>query len=114
MGLEGAYLDGIYFCPHHPDKGFEGEVAELKIVCDCRKPKTGMLKQAEAEFHADLSHSWFIGDTTMDVATGANAGMQTVLLRSGAPNKGDFEAVPTLEADDLLDAVKQILSKSRA
>ena len=110
LGKEGAYLDGLYFCPHHPDKGFEGEVPELKIVCECRKPKTGMLKQAEAEYHADLAHSWFIGDTTMDVMTGANAGMQTVLLRSGAPNKGDFDAVPTLEADDLLDAVKQILA----
>ncbi len=112
LGNEGAYLDGLYFCPHHPDKGFEGEVPELKIVCECRKPKTGMLKQAEAAFHADLAHSWFIGDTRMDVQTGFNAGMQTVLLRTGAPKKGDFEAAPTFEAEDLLDAVKQILSRA--
>lgn len=74
LGREGAYLDGLYFCPHHPDKGFEGEVPELKFDCDCRKPKIGMLKRAEADFNADLSNSWFIGDTAMDVQTGKMLG----------------------------------------
>ena len=62
LGQEGAYLDGIYFCPHHPDKGFEGEVAELKIDCDCRKPKPGMLLRAAQDFNIDLTQSWMVGD----------------------------------------------------
>lgn len=110
LGREGAYLDGLYFCPHHPDKGFEGEVPELKFDCDCRKPKIGMLKKAEADFNADLSTSWFIGDTTMDVQTGKNAGMHTIMLRSGDPKKEKFDVTPDVIAADLLDAVKMILS----
>lgn len=50
LGLEGAYLDGIYVCPHHPDQGFAGERPELKIVCECRKPKPGLLLQAAQRF----------------------------------------------------------------
>ncbi len=111
LGKEGAYLDGLYFCPHHPDKGFEGEVPELKFDCDCRKPKIGMLKKAEADFNADLSYSWFIGDTTMDVQTGKNAGMHTIMLRSGDPKKEKFNVTPDAMADDLLEAVRMILAK---
>ena len=111
LGKEGAYIDGLYFCPHHPDKGFEGEVPELKFDCDCRKPKIGMLKMAEAEFNADLANSWFVGDTTMDVQTGINAGMHTVLLQGGDPNKGKYAVTPEMRADNLFDAVKRILSR---
>lgn len=114
LGKEGAYLDGLYFCPHHPDKGFEGEVPELKFDCDCRKPKIGMLKKAEADFNADLSYSWFIGDTTMDVQTGKNTGMHTIMLWSGDPKKEKFNVTPDAMADDLLDAVKMILSGKEA
>ena len=60
LGLEGAYIDGLYFCPHHPHKGYEGEVPELKIDCDCRKPKPGMLLRAAEDFNIDLSKSWMI------------------------------------------------------
>lgn len=109
LGREGAYLDGLYFCPHHPDKGFEGEVPELKFDCDCRKPKTGMLEKAEADFNADLTNSWFIGDTTMDVQTGKNAGLHTIMLQSGDPKKDKFDVTPDAVADDLLEAVKMIL-----
>lgn len=111
LGKEGAYLDGLYFCSHHPDKGFEGEVPELKFDCDCRKPKIGMLKKAEADFNADLSYSWFIGDTTMDVQTGKNAGMHTIMLRSGDPKKEKFNVTPDAMADDLLEAVRMILAR---
>ena len=114
LGKEGAYIDGLYFCPHHPDKGFEGEVSALKFDCDCRKPKTGMLKKAETDFNADLANSWFIGDTTMDVQTGINAGMHTVMLRSGDPKKERYDVTPELVADDLLDAVTMILSGENA
>lgn len=114
LGKEGAYIDGLYFCPHHPDKGFDGEVSALKFDCDCRKPKTGMLKKAETDFNADLANSWFIGDTTMDVQTGINAGMHTVMLRSGDPKKERYDVTPELVADDLLDAVTMILSGENA
>lgn len=110
LGREGAYLDGLYFCPHHPNKGFEGEVPELKIDCNCRKPKTGMLQKAKLDYNMDLENSWLIGDTTMDVQTGINAGMHTIMLRSGDPKKERFDVSPDLIANDLLDAVKRILS----
>lgn len=114
LGREGAYLDGLYFCPHHPDKGYEGEVPELKVDCDCRKPKIGMLRKAEADFNADLAGSWFIGDTTVDVQTGVNAGTRTVMLRSGDPRKEKFDVTPDAPADSLLDAVEMILSGGTA
>jgi D,D-heptose 1,7-bisphosphate phosphatase len=63
LGIEHAFLDRIYFCPHHPEKGFPGERPELKIDCDCRKPKTGMIQRAVADLNIDLSESWLIGDT---------------------------------------------------
>ncbi len=80
LGEEGAYLDGIYFCPHHPDKGFEGEVPELKIKCDCRKPNIGLVKQAAEDLNIDISGSWFVGDSETDVKTGRNAGCKTALI----------------------------------
>lgn len=113
LGQAGAYLDGLYFCPHHPDKGFEGEVPALKFDCDCRKPKIGMLRMAEAEFNADLANSWFVGDTTMDVQTGINAGMHTVMLQGGDPNKGKYTTTPDMRADNLLDAINRILSREK-
>ncbi|MBQ8439947.1 MAG: HAD-IIIA family hydrolase, partial [Clostridia bacterium] len=80
LGREGAYLDAVYFCPHHPHKGYEGEVPELKIECECRKPKPGMILQAARDFHIDLSASWMVGDSDRDVLAGKNAGCKTVLL----------------------------------
>ena len=80
LGLEGAYIDGLYFCPHHPDKGFEGEIPELKIECTCRKPKPGMLLEAAKEFHIDLGESWMVGDTQADIGAGKAAGCKTVLV----------------------------------
>lgn len=84
LGEEGAYLDGIYFCPHHPDKGFEGEILELKVNCSCRKPNIGLLKQAAEDFNIDISNSWFVGDSLIDVQTGKNAGCKTVFLGDGS------------------------------
>lgn len=83
LGKEGAYLDGVYYCPHHPDKGFAGEVEELKIVCECRKPKAGLLLQAAKDFNIDLSQSWMIGDSENDVLAGKNAGCKTAFLGNG-------------------------------
>lgn len=77
LGQDGAYLDGIYYCPHHPHKGYEGEIVELKIDCDCRKPKPGMLIQASTDFNIDLSQSWMVGDSDNDILAGENAGCKT-------------------------------------
>ena len=80
LGLEGAYLDGIYFCPHHPDSGFEGEIPELKIDCDCRKPKPGLILKAAEDFNIDLSKSWMIGDRDNDVLAGEAAGCKGIKM----------------------------------
>ena len=83
LGREGAYLDRILYCPHHPDRGFAGEVAALKIPCQCRKPAIGMIETAQAEWNIDLTQSWFIGDTTVDVQTAHNASVRSILLETG-------------------------------
>ncbi len=80
LGHEGAFIDRIYFCPHHPHKGFDGEVSELKIECNCRKPKPGMLLQAANDFNIDLSKSWMIGDGNNDIKAGKTAGCLTALI----------------------------------
>ena len=83
LGGEGAYLDAIYYCPHHPHKGYEGEIPELKIDCDCRKPKPGMLLRAADKFNIDLSNSWMVGDGENDVLAGKAAGCRTALIGRG-------------------------------
>lgn len=102
LGKEGAYLDGVYYCPHHPDKGFAGEVEELKIVCECRKPKAGLLLQAAKDFNIDLSQSWMIGDSENDVLAGKNAGCKTALI-------GETDYGQNLQVLSLLDFVKEVL-----
>lgn len=102
LGREGAYLDGIYYCPHHPHSGYEGEVRELKIDCDCRKPKPGMLYAAAEAFHIDLKQSWMIGDAERDIAAGKRAGCKTVLI-----GKEDFGQDASV--DSLPEAVWMIL-----
>ena len=83
LGKEGAYLDAIYFCPHHPHKGYEGERPELKIDCGCRKPKPGMLLKAARDFNIDLQQSWMIGDSESDVNAGQCTGCRTALIGEG-------------------------------
>lgn len=84
LGREGAYVDAIYFCPHHPHKGYEGERPEYKIDCECRKPKAGMLYRAAEEYNIDLSASWVIGDGENDVLCGKNGGCRTAIIGSDA------------------------------
>ena len=101
LGLEGAYLDGIYFCPHHPHKGYEGEVVELKIECDCRKPKPGMLLKAAEDFNINLRQSYMIGDGENDIKAGIAAGCKTVLIGEG--NFGqDYTIASPIDIIDLL------------
>ena len=83
LGYKGAYVDGIYYCPHHPHKGYEGERPELKYDCDCRKPTPGMLIKAAKDFNIDLTQSWMIGDGDNDIKAGNAAGCKTVLIGEG-------------------------------
>lgn len=80
LGQDGAYLDAVYYCPHHPHKGYEGEIKEYKIECDCRKPKPGMLLQAAEKYNIELSSSWMVGDSEQDVEAGLAAGCKTAYL----------------------------------
>jgi histidinol-phosphate phosphatase family protein len=112
LGIGGAYLNDIYFCPHHPDRGYAGENLEFKIDCDCRKPKTGMLSKAVKEYNVDIESSWVIGDRTTDIQTGKNAGMKTILVRTGkAGEDGKFEVNPDYIFDNIEGAVDFILGK---
>lgn len=110
LGREGVYLDDILFCPHHPDKGYPEENPAYKIPCECRKPKIGMLKTAAEKYHIDLKESWMIGDTTIDVQTGINAGMRTALVLTGESGKDKkYDVKPDLICKNLLEAVEKIL-----
>lgn len=80
LGADGAYVDAIYYCPHHPHKGYAGEIPELKIDCNCRKPKAGMLFQAAKDFNIDLSASWMVGDGENDLLCGRNGGCKTAII----------------------------------
>ena len=80
LGWQGAYVDDIFVCPHHPDKGFRGECPEYKIICDCRKPKPGLLLQAAESYNIDLSESWMVGDSPQDMEAGRAAGCKTVQI----------------------------------
>lgn len=90
LGNDGAYVDAIYLCPHHPHKGYEGEIPELKIDCECRKPKPGMLLQAAADFNIDLTQSWMVGDSDADVEAGVAAGCHAVKLGKNYATLMDF------------------------
>jgi histidinol-phosphate phosphatase family protein len=83
LGLEGAYLDEIYVCPHHPEKGHKGERLEYKILCNCRKPATGLIDAAIQKLDIDRRSSWMIGDSTVDVLAGRRAGLKTIMLGTG-------------------------------
>jgi D,D-heptose 1,7-bisphosphate phosphatase len=105
LSREGAFLDGIYYCPHHPDKGFAGERAELKMECDCRKPGDGMLRRAARELNLDLTQSWLIGDRTGDIQAAHTCGIRSILLRTGMGGSDEhYDAAPDYTFDDLLAA----------
>ena len=106
LGKSGAYLDDIYFCPHHPDKGYEGEIPELKIVCDCRKPKPGMLLKAAQDYHIDLEKSWMIGDRETDIKAGRAAGCRTVFI-----GENTKEVTADIYAKNLNNATDFILTR---
>ncbi|HTX73201.1 MAG TPA: HAD family hydrolase, partial [Rectinemataceae bacterium] len=113
LGAEGAYLDDIRFCPHHPDSGYPGENPAYKIKCACRKPGTGMIEELAAAYNVDLSRSWMVGDTSMDIQTAVNAGMRSILVASGMrESPAKYAARPELHCADLAEAVDRLLGQA--
>lgn len=106
LGNSGAKLDAIFFCPHHPDKGFEGENLAYKKECACRKPKTGMIESAVEQFNIDVAQSYFIGDTWRDIECGTTAKVKTILV---GDSNDEIKVTPTSRAKNLLEAVQQII-----
>ncbi len=102
---EGTKLDAIYYCCHGPDEG-----------CECRKPGVQLLEQAKKRFSLDMDASYFVGDTTTDVATALKAGCRAVLVRTGKGGKdGKYsDAEPDFVADDLSEAAAWIIEEAEA
>ena len=107
LGRQGAYLDDIFVCPHHPDRGFAGERPEYKLDCDCRKPKPGLLLQAAEKYNIDLAQSWMVGDSERDIKAGLAAGCRVAAVGDaeieGAPHfpdLADFAAAVFPENED--------------
>jgi len=110
LGGAGAYVHDIEICPHHAERGFPGERPELKIDCDCRKPKPGMLLRAAERFNIDLSRSWMIGDRSVDIEAGQRAGTKTIGVRTGyGLGDGKSGAAPDVVCDDLASAIERVL-----
>jgi D,D-heptose 1,7-bisphosphate phosphatase len=105
-----AYLDDLYYCPHHPDSGYEGEIKELKIKCTCRKPSPGMLLAAAEKYNIDLSQSWIIGDRNSDIEAGKAAGCITVGVLTGNGLK-NLKTMPYFIFGNLPEAIEYILTK---
>ena len=101
----GVDLDGIYYCPHHAEKG----IAEFKVDCDCRKPKPGMLLSAIEELNIDITNSILVGDKVSDLQAGIAAGIETnYLVRTGKQITVEGEALATAVFDSLSDIVEQL------
>ncbi len=104
---KGIRIDKVYYCPHHPD----AKVAKYKINCNCRKPKTGMLKKAAKEFNINVKNSFLVGDKTSDIKTGENAGCKTILIKTGYAGKDkQYKITPGFTVKNLYEAVKLILN----
>lgn len=111
LDMDHAKLDGVYFCPHHPD----AELEEYRQACDCRKPAMGLIKQAADELGIDLSRSYIVGDRVSDIKTGRKAKLGSVLVLTGY-GRGDLEYIlphsdvePDFIAENLTQSVDWIL-----
>lgn len=110
LGAQGVFLDAVFYCPHHPDKGYPGENPDYKMPCSCRKPQIGMINEASEQYNIDLENSWMVGDTTVDIQTGKNAGIKTVLVLTGdAGSDKKYDVQPDFVCENILVAVEKIL-----
>ncbi|MEW5766508.1 MAG: D-glycero-beta-D-manno-heptose 1,7-bisphosphate 7-phosphatase [bacterium] len=109
LAREGAYLDAIYYCPHHP----EAPLDQYRKACACRKPGSAMLETAAHDFGLDLSHCYLVGDKMLDIEAGAAVNCRTILVLTGygeAELKKEKTLYPDAVAKDLSQAVEMILS----
>jgi histidinol-phosphate phosphatase family protein len=112
LSAGGAYLDRLCYCPHHPDRGYPGERAELKIACTCRKPNTGLIDRAAAELNVARDRSWMVGDSTSDMLVASRAGLKSILVETGeAGRDAKYPVSPDFVAPDLAAAVDFILDE---
>jgi len=112
LAKKGAKLDAIYYCPHHPEKGFKGEIPELKIACQCRKPKIGLFLKARNDFNIDLNQSYVVGDQTQDILAGKRVGSKTILVETGYKGKdGKYLVKPDFKVRNLAEAINIIIAK---
>lgn len=110
LGMQGAYLDDIVFCLHQPDKGCHEENSGYEIPCGCRKPSGGVIGQMVSKYNIDLTNSYMIGDTTVDIQMGINAGTKTILVLTGqAGLDKKYDVKPDFISENLLDAVNRII-----
>jgi D-glycero-D-manno-heptose 1,7-bisphosphate phosphatase len=113
---QGAIVDGIYYCSHHPTIGDP----PYRLDCDCRKPKTGLITRASTDFEIDLRCSWVIGDRYTDVEIARNSGLRSALVTTGYGRgeweyqRSKFKTEPELVSENLLEAVKSILALSQS
>lgn len=112
---QGAIIDGIFFCPHHP----AGVVPEYSSGCGCRKPETGLIDKALEAFDIDMSNSYVVGDRHVDIELASRLNLKGVLVKTGY-GLGELEYIipekrlkPHHVAEDLLDAVKWILNEEK-
>ncbi len=112
LARDGARLDAIYYCPHHPNVGD----APYRFDCDCRKPRPGLIKRAAAEHHINLARSWMIGDRASDIELARNANLHSAFVLSGYGrgewefSRHTFKHEPEIICENLLDAVNEILA----
>lgn len=105
-----AYFDKIYYCPHHPDKGFKGEIEHLKVRCLCRKPSPGMFLTAKKDLNIDFNYSWHIGDSSADIGAAINAGISSITVETGHGGMDEkYSYQPEFIFPNFSDAVDFIL-----
>jgi len=111
LGYKKAYLNDLYYCPHHPHSGFDGEIKALKKVCNCRKPEIGMIERAKELYNIDLDNSYIIGDRYIDIQTGKNANLKTILVQTGyaGNDKHNFNIEADIILKDLSQAIDYIM-----
>ncbi|MFE2639444.1 D-glycero-alpha-D-manno-heptose-1,7-bisphosphate 7-phosphatase [Streptomyces scopuliridis] len=103
----GVRLDGVYTCPHHPD----GTVLRYRIVCQCRKPATGMLRQATHDLRLDLARSWMVGDSGCDIEAGQEVGTRTALVAERPLSDGLLPDVHETTTAGALDKVRRSVGR---
>jgi len=105
---EDIKIEKVYYCPHHP----EGIIPELKMKCNCRKPESGMIKQAIKEFDIDPSNSFLIGDKETDIMAGHKEGIKSILVKTGQGMKYVKDTKADFVAKNILDAVENFILKN--